>query len=409
MKAGIGYAQEKNAYQCGYQAALRAMEAGSGPAPSYGLSFCTNDVDIDEFRKGLRAAFGNDAVIAGFTAVGVIANEGLSYTDSAAAVLALQCNKVKIRAASVFDSGENEKEAGMTLAKELGALPDDKVLLLFYDMVKKVKKQDRPLEMTSMLSILSGLTQGGAAKIPIFGGGLMGTLKFDHSVYFDNDRTGSNYAAGLVIGGDCGVYSAGMHGCTPFDGAYHAITKKDGAAILELDGQPVDALIDEIYQSRDWRNELPITDLTIAKNFGPKYAPCREADYINRIILGPAAGEMGIRVPEQDWQVGADVQFMIRDNEEMLASAEQNSAALLRRIKADGRTPLLGIYVDCAGRTASFSNSGEEEAALVQREFNEHNIPLIGVYSGFELATVDGECVGREWTGLLIVITHSEG
>jgi len=253
------------------------------------------------------------------------------------------------------------------------------------------------------------LTPGGAANIPIYGGGLIGSYEFEHATFFHNDRKGTNCATGLVISGDCDVFSISMHGCTPFDGAYHTITKKDGAVILELDGRPADALIDEIYQSREWRDELPIKDLTIAKYFGPKYAPCRESNYVNRMIPGPADNGKGVAIPEQDWEVGADVQFMIRDNEEMLASAEQNSAGLLCRLKAEGKTPAFGIYIDCAGRTASFSDSMQEEAALVQRVFNKLKVPLIGVYSGFELATVDGMCVGQEWTGLLVVITHSEG
>ena len=407
MRVGVGYAKNKNAYQCGYQVGKRALKSGALSEASFVLAFCTNNLDVAGYVKGLRAAFGRNTLITGGTVVGVIANQGLSYREHAAAAMALQFEAMTFRAAIVQNIDRNEERAGFELAKQLGVSPDDKMMFMIYNMVKKAATKSQPPELNSMLSLLRGMKSHNAFNIPIFGGGLIGGFALSQSRLFYNEKIGSKDVSGIVFNGDFEVYSAIMHGCTPLDGAYHKITRKRDEAILELDGRPADLLIDEIFQSTDWRQELPVKDLTIARNYGTKYEQFRESNYVNRFIPGPIIPGKGIAIPEQDWEVGSEIQFMIRDNEEMIESTRRNTEELLQRIEKDGKTPVLGLYIDCAGRTAYFSKSVQEEASIVRSIFNSIEIPLLGFYSGIEISTIGGKCVGQEWTGLLIVIARS--
>ena len=54
-----------------------------------------------------------------------------------------------------------------------------------------------------------------------------------------------------------------------------------------------------------------------------------------------------------------------------------------------GQDNLLGLYIDCAGRASARSGSSVEEAALVV-EGLDPSIPLMGFYSGVEVAPFSG-------------------
>ncbi len=71
-----------------------------------------------------------------------------------------------------------------------------------------------------------------------------------------------------------------------------------------------------------------------------------------------------------------------------------------------GKKALFGIYIDCAGRTAGQSNTITEEAIEVQKVFNENQTPLIGFYSGVEVAPLVQKSRGLDWTGVLLILAE---
>lgn len=78
----------------------------------------------------------------------------------------------------------------------------------------------------------------------------------------------------------------------------------------------------------------------------------------------------------------------------------------MKQIESDGKKAVWGLYIDCAGRTAEMSNTEIEEASEVQKVFNLYNIPLMGFYSGVEIAPLMGKSRGLDWTGVLIVFAE---
>jgi len=90
----------------------------------------------------------------------------------------------------------------------------------------------------------------------------------------------------------------------------------------------------------------------------------------------------------------------------MITSARRNSSELMEQIKTDGKKPILGIYIDCAGRTAEYSNATTEEAAEVQKVLNQYETPLLGFYSGVEIAPFLQKSRGLDWTGVLMVLAE---
>ena len=47
-----------------------------------------------------------------------------------------------------------------------------------------------------------------------------------------------------------------------------------------------------------------------------------------------------------------------------------------------------------------------EEAAEVQKVFNQYNTPLLGFYSGVEVSPLLGSSRGLDWTGVLLVFAE---
>ncbi len=97
---------------------------------------------------------------------------------------------------------------------------------------------------------------------------------------------------------------------------------------------------------------------------------------------------------------------MVRDNRMMLDSVKENTTALIERIKADGRRPFFGLYIDCAGRTAEQSYTEREEASEVQVLMNNAGVPMLGFYSGVEIAPIFGRSRGLDWTGVLLILAE---
>ena len=404
MNSAIGYSREKDAYKAGQEVIYKACFSPQSEKPDLVLAFCTNDLDQPLFVKGMLAQLPPDTPVVGGTTVGIISNDIVSYRDHSAAALIVQSDSIKPRIAYAEFDGDNEHEAGELLARRAAWNDQDRFIFLLYNMIKKERKHRNPPEMNSLLSILQGMRSASQTTIPIFGGGSIGDYNFSSSRLFCCNGISDAYLLGITFSGDFNFDYAVMHGCMPVDGEYHTITKNDGAMILEIDERPAIEVLNDIYGSRDWQRELPLKEITIGVNLGRKYGPYEERNYVNRLIAGPLMLKKSIMTPEPDWQPGTEIQFMIRDNEEMMHSAQRRSEELLEKTVAAGKKPLLGLYVDCAGRTSYFSNSLIEEAAVVQNAFNKFKTPLFGFYSGFEIAPFLHESRGLEWSGVLLLI-----
>jgi hypothetical protein len=98
---------------------------------------------------------------------------------------------------------------------------------------------------------------------------------------------------------------------------------------------------------------------------------------------------------------------MVRDALKTIESARSNAAQLTAKIESAGSQALFALYIDCAGRTAAFSKTASEEAAEIQMALNRLGCPLLGFYSGVEIAPFFSKSRGLDWTGLLLVATGS--
>jgi len=406
MSVGIGYCNRKDAFVSGKTVAEIALEKGNINRPDIVFAFCSGQLDHDEFFGGLQSVLGNEVPITGGSAVGIITNDAVSYEGYPSGAAAVQSDTLRYSVAAVGDLDKGEEPAGRKLAAALSNKRDAKLLLVFYDSIKTPATDDIPPTLNASSPLIEGIEQELRSNTPIIGAGLIGDYALTSTKQFCGSYVDTQGVVGVMLEGDFKPYFRIMHGCTPLDGVHHTITKMEGSIIYELDGKPIVEMIDDLYGNQDWRHQHPVDLLTIGRYLGERFEEPQEAHYTNRLITGVLPNGEGVGIFEPDFDPGTEIQFMLRDTAKMIESANKNSAELMEQIKADGAKPLFGMYIDCAGRAATYLHTTIEEAAEVQEVFNHYNTPLLGFYSGVEIAPLLEKSRGLDWTGVLLVLAE---
>ena len=406
MKVGIGYCNKRNAFDSGRTAASDAARGGHINRPDLAIAFCSGQLDHEEFLRGVKETVGNTPVIGGST-IGIITNDDLSYKGYPSSVAIFQLDEIKFQIAAVGGLDKDEKIAGCNLIKELTTTQEDKLLLILYDSIKVPASPISPPVMNASPPIIDGIQSILQSNVPIIGAGLVGDYQFSNTQQFCGSNVSEQCVVGALFSGSVNVYHSVMHGCSPVDGRYRKITKMQGSVIYELDGRPIVETIDESYGDQRWREEHPLSLLTIGVNYGERFQ-YQEDKYVNRLITGILPDGGGIGIFEPDLEEGMEIQFMLRDGNMMIESTRNNSESLMKNINDDGKMPVFGLYINCAGRAAEQSNTETEEAAEVQRVMNKYNTPLLGFYSGVEVAPIFGKSRGLDWTGVLMVLAEDK-
>jgi hypothetical protein len=406
MKAGVGFADNSDGFTSGKTVAETALLSGSISRPDLVIAFCGGSLDHDAFFNGIQQTIGTNVPIIGGSTIGVITNKNLSYHGFPAAAAIIQADGCSFKVAASGGLDRDEAAVGINLAERLSYTDDQRVLLTFYDSVRVPASITSPPVLNASAPFLAGIETNLTKAVPIIGAGLLGDYNFSKTKQFCGDKVAAQHAVGCIASGPFSVYHVIMHGCVPMDGIYHRITKIDGSVLYELDGNPIVPLIDNLFGNRNWRSEHPVNYLTIGVNYGERYGKVHEGSYVNRLITGVTPDGTGVGMFEPDLSEGMEIQFMIRDNGAMFRSVSEHATDILAEIAGDGKIPKFGLYIDCAGRTAEYSLTEHEEASLVQNILNRADVPLLGFYSGVEIAPLLNASRGLDWTGVLLLFAE---
>jgi hypothetical protein len=405
-KVGIGFCDSEDAFRSGVVVAGEAIRSGGIERPDFVYAFCGGKLDHEAYFAGLRQVIGADVPIVGGSAVGIVTNDRICYQGNPAGAAVIQTDRIAHRIAAVGSLHEGEESAGRSLAERLSPGPDDKLVFLFYEWVRRAGRDGMPPVLNSASPLLGGMGQITDCRAPLVGAGLLGSYRLGTGNQFCGSYVGEQHAVGVALSGDFSAYSRITHGCTPVDGVYHRITKMGGSSVYELDGRPILDIIDDLFGHRDWRATKPVDYLTLGVNYGEKYGEPREDHYVNRLILGALPDESGVTVFDSDFEEGMEIQFMLRETRKMLESAKKNSVELMETILGEGKRPVFAMYIDCAVRTMQYSCSTAEESAEVQKACNHYGVPLLGFFSGVEIAPLLATSRGLDWTGVLVAVAE---
>lgn len=406
MQATIGFSRADDASTSVFEISnqIKTAAAGSGQNDIL-LAFCNSGINNKDFFSQLRYTFGETPVIGGGV-IGVITNNEYEYSNPVSGAMLIQGDNYKFRYDSVDNIYQNEIESGSKLIHRLSVDQSDKALITFFESVAVEASGGKPPLFNESTWLCDGIYKKMSETIPLVGAGLITDYDFKKSFQFCGDIIRSDSAVGLIFGGTITPYCQIFHGCSPLDGIYHKITKMTGGVIEKLDGKPIVGMIDELHQEKSWRTEHPLKFLTLGTNKGDKFYEFVEANYVNRLIAGISPDEKGIMLMETHFKEGDEIQFMLRDNNRMVETAKHGTQELINKIISENKKPCFAFYIDCAGRAADFCNSLDEEAVEVQHLMNKHDIPLLGIYSGVEIAPFKNRSLGLDWTGVLFMLAE---
>lgn len=402
-KAGVGFSESNNSFDAGKQAAEQAINGLNKNNAAFAIAFCTNKHNFQEYYNGIKSVTGYVPIIGG-SAIGVITNENLGYEGYQAGIAVLP-KGIDFQIISEGNLDKDEKKVGLKLGSQLSGKRNsrEKLILLFYESVKSPPPPMPVLNVSSFL--LNGFLQMIGKNPPLLvGAGLIGSFAFECGKIFSGFKLTEQSAVAALLSGDFSVDTSIMHGCKPISD-YHTITKVEGPVVYEIDGIPAVDAVNMLLGSEDWQKQLPLLLLTMGVNHGEKYAPYDEKNYVNRLILGVIPEEKAVVLFEADFENGTEFQFMRRNSELMEKSAEKNCREIINRLRKNRQEPLLALYIDCAGRTAGFSGAETEEAAVVQKIIG-CEMPLLGFYSGVEIAPLMRKSRGLDWTGVLLILSR---
>jgi len=405
LKAGVGFDNTQESFGAGKRAAAAALgnlgRAGGGLV----VAFCTGQHDYQACFDGIRSEVGDVPIIGG-AAIGVITGEDLGYEGHEVGVAVLP-NVLTFEVAAEGRLDEGERKVGLELGTQLSGKrdPSEKLTLLFYDSVRSAPPPAPVLNVSSYL--IDGFEQGfGSNPPPLVGAGLVGNYAFEKGKLFCGRNVADQHAVAALLSGEWSAHTTIMHGCKPISGV-HTVTRVEGPVVYEIDDKPALDVIDELLGGQEWHGRLPLLLVTLGVNHGTKYGPYNEKNYVNRLVSGIMPEEKGVVLFEADFENGAEFQFMRRNADLMAESAEKGSREAIAYLQENDREPFFALYIDCAGRTAAFSGAEKEEAAIIQENIG-RRVPLLGFYSGVEIAPLMGKSRGLDWTGVLLILSKGK-
>ena len=401
MQAEVGFSENPNSSKAGQEAARKALnKAGRKDPCDMVLLFCTASHNQQLLRDAVVSVVGQSAHIYGGGAAGIITNDAYGYAGNQ---VGAACIWLDGSACDVFmDNGlpESEMDTGIRLGKELlhAGVKKDSSVMLFYDAVEQ---EEGRLRLMMATWLLNGLKKGLGFLPPLTGAGMQGDHVCTPTRQFIGQGMGDHYAMVMAFSDDIRIDSTIMHGCRPAS-RYYKVTRAEGPMILEINHIPALTFMEELLGDEIAPEDYPFF-LLFGINHGKKGDAYNEDNYASRLCFGIDQEKKGIIMFEPDMVEGTEFQLMFRalDLRYMTPKIE----ALFDKL--DGREPIFAIYIDCAGRCAGYSG-GDLEDALVLQQVVGSRVPVLGLYTGVEIAPMGGAPRGLDWTGVFCLFSHKK-
>lgn len=396
MAVRVGFSRSFDAVAAARECAGPIRATGQ---PSWGIAFCGGKHNPEAFLRALRNELGEIPIVGG-SAAGAITRTGIGYGGLETAVAGFFDSEELPFITTTDKLNDGERAAGRELGEAVRSqAPEGRVVLLFYSSVAATT----PLRLHPGSPLVAGFYEGlGTVNVVLIGAGTLTDMNLSNSWIFDGTRLTTHSAVAVVLPAGLRAETVILHGCVPVS-SFMQITKVEGAEVYELDGRPalqvLEGMLGANLESSNAQNLSLIA--TLGEKHGDRFAPYDESAYVNRLILSANPSTGSITLFEPDFIEGAVVQVMSRDNALMIESVRRGTEEILRRTAGKGGQ--VALYIDCAGRASARSGAPVEEAEIMLQSFKS-DMPLIGCYSGVEIAPVNEQSRPLDWTAVLTVL-----
>ncbi|EAZ82072.1 FIST C-terminal domain-containing protein [Algoriphagus machipongonensis] len=401
---GVGFAETTDSLLAGVEASKQALQtAGLFPEEvQLCFLFCTSRHEAEHFFEGVKSCLGEQTQYFGGFSNGACTNTELGYDGYQAIVGLLGKGDFKFDLMIQEGIGFHEFETGKSLGLKIQAQKYDSEpqMFLLFDAVNRLEGRFR---MNYGTPFIKGMSESIQKWPNTIGARMLGDMKFKPTRQWCGQSMSQNAAMALLMHGNIKMDSQIMHGCQPAS-AYHKVTAVKGANILELDHKPALEVVGKILgpDLMERPQELKFF-VTLGKNVGDKWEAFNPGNYINRMCVGVDTQGKGIYMAEMDIETGMEVQLMRRSFEMEYVSVRTKK--LIQRVKSQNRRIIFGLYINCSGRAAAYSNHTDEDVRYVQ-EAIDGEFPLMGIYEAGELAMIGEKLQVLDWTGLFCIFSE---
>lgn len=398
--AGVGFSDDADSRRAGHDAVEAAINASGRTDAAVALTFCTSRHDPEELILGAKSALPPAAHLVGGFSVGAMSAEHLGYGGCEAAAAVLSTGDVELHPVLATGLAADEEATGAEPGRKVRSIapagaPD---MLLLYDSVKKTLPKG--FILNHAVPMLAGLRAELGDLSRVAGAGLMGDFQGSPTSVWVDSKPQAQAAIGLVLGGLARLHSVVIHGCEPM-GSYHRVTRAEGDTVFEIDGMPALDFMNGVVSAY---SPLPFEEYplaaTLGVNNGDRFGPFKPEDYINQLCMFADPETKALHMFEPYLATGMEIQLMRRRIP--FEYVAERVETLFDEI-GEAR-PVLAIYLDCAGRASALSQTDGEDAAAV-RDAVAGRVPLLGLYTGVEIAAVAGVVSPLDYTGVLCLIT----
>lgn len=401
-KAGVGYSENSKSREAGIEASRAAMTEAGVEDCHLAIMYSTPRHDPTELRDGVRSIIGQNSRLIGGYAVGAFTKDRLGYDGYQVGVAVMSSDSMKIDMFVEKDLRDNEFQVGKALGIQVKSKTYDGTpnIILMYDSVKEKPPEGMVFNLNLATPLIEGMGQSLGTWPPTAGVGMLGDMQSNPTYQWFDDSIEQQTAMALVLHGGVRMDTIIIHGCRPSSG-YHTITKAEHNIVIEIDGKRAVDLVAELLgdEFKSWE-EFPFL-VTLGVNRGDKFGEFNEEDYANRLVCGVDKDRGGLIMFEPDLKAGSEVQFMRRSFDFKYMGERVDD--LMKRVGK--RTPFFALYIDCAGRASAYSGTEGEEAEEIQKTIGP-KIPLLGMYSGVEIARVGENMQALDFTGVLCVFSE---
>ncbi len=400
-QAGVGFSKKADSRENGIEAAQLALKEAGATSADLVILFTTGKHDPAKLRDGVRSVVGANAKIVGGYSMGIITRSHLSYDGFETGLAVVKSDTAKFDTFIEKGLVGNESKVGVALGNQIRNRDyvGERNVLVMYDSVKSKTEKGTSLNLATPL--IEGIESSLGTMSRVAGVGMTDGMQWNPTHQFFDDQLERHTAIATVFHGGVRMDTTIMHGCVPASD-YHEITKAEHNVIYEIDGKPaVDAVAEMLGPGSDRTWEDYPLFVTLGLNNGDKFGDFKETDYANRLVMAIDKEKRALVMFEPDLKAGHEVQLMRRSID--FSYIGKRAEDLLAKI--GDRKPLFALYIDCLARASAYCGTEGEEAAEVQRVIGS-KMPLLGIYSGVEIAKVGKLTQALDWTGVLCVFTE---
>ncbi len=389
LHAGVGLSAQPDTQKAAIEATRIALSRSGCPTADLALVFATTEHGAS-YSLLLRTVkeLARASNVVGCSAGGVLTTDGEIERAAGVAVLTMRADTFSSRRFFVPQLRGRAHEVGQEVAAAVHPhLGGENLLMVFPDTYN-----------FNPSLFFRGLTAE-IPHLPTVGGGASENGSIGETFQFCGDTVSHNAVSGALLSGQFSHTIAVTQSCQPI-GPVHTVTQAHRNVVLEIDNRPAFEVFVEAIRpplSDDLRRAATVVFVGLPVD--PERQRVERGEYVIRNLVGfdPQHGAIAIA---DEVRTGQKLRFTLRDGS---GAREDLKQTLERQIEQwHGRSLGFGLYFNCVGRGSGLYGFPDLDTSYIKQYLGE--IPLIGFFSGCEIAPTGQQLALHQYSGVLVLV-----